>query len=233
MKPLRVHKAGLKSYIADASVRCPRFRDLCKRQVYNKWIVKLRSSCFEGGSEFKLLRSSSVWSAGVSVRGLFHNSHQSFEVVGHCLEGQFQLILGPAQIPNPPITLPLLEMAKDAFVVSPHPAFALVGGMVCGGEFDMIAAFLLNVTADAAFPQPRLVSQRIVSLIGINPVAVLRYNRTKNPVIRDFGRANNGPSNQLMFPIATDMGLKTIITARMLAGIAGLGIVIMVLRPKS
>ena len=73
-----------------------------------------------------------------------HDAGQSFEIVGHRFERQFQLVTGQAQVTHLSVELPFFKMRKDALDVATHSSLALIVASIPGSEFDVIGTFLFD-----------------------------------------------------------------------------------------
>lgn len=77
-----------------------------------------------------------------STRRPFPKGGQPLEIVGHSLERQLELVFTYAQVTDPHILLPFLEVAEDSFDVATASRFAVVALMIFCGEVDVMGAFL-------------------------------------------------------------------------------------------
>ena len=154
----------------------------------------------------------------------FQNARQSFEVIGHRLERQFQLVARQPQIPHSAVVLPLLPVGKDPFDAAAHPALAPVLSPVVLGELDVVRAFLGDLTGDAVLPQPGVIGFRVVGFVRVKTGAVGRGDARQQVRVVGIGRTDDRGPNELMLAIAANVGFVAVVALAVFARVTRLGI---------
>src|SRR5207249_3155195 len=78
--------------------------------------------------------------------------------------------------------------------------------------------------ADAARSQPRLIGLGVVGFVGVDHLAVGRRNLRQDRAVILAGRADQGRANQLMLPVAADVGFVAVEALVVFARVTGVGI---------
>src|SRR5258707_15785208 len=110
-------------------------------------------------------------------------------------------------------------MRKDTFNVTAHPCFASVIALIPSAELYVMGTFLHQTAADTLLAQPRFVGLGVISLVPINFFRICGGDPLQVMCLLSTGGANQCRSNQLMLPIAANVGFVAI---KAPAGIAGM-----------
>src|ERR1051326_8373486 len=113
-------------------------------------------------------------------------------------------------------------MCKDTFNVAAHPCFASVIALIPGAELDVMGSLLHQTAANPSFAQPRFIGLGVISLVPINFFRICGRDPLQVMCLLSTGGANQCRANQLMLPIAGNVGFVAIKGPTVIAGIGGI-----------
>src|SRR5690349_19600135 len=118
----------------------------------------------------------------------------------------------------------MLKVRKDPFDLPPHLSLASVVAPIPAAELDVARTLLHHAVADSLPAHPSFVGFGIVGLVSINVLGVCGRNPLEVMGLLSAGCTNESRANQLMLPVAADVGFVTVIAPMVVTRVAGIRI---------